>query len=113
MEPDSAQQAPRPVSTRDHLANERTYLSWVRSGLGMAAFGVAVARLFSDGGRRADLAGAMLMLLGIAMLLYGTNRYYLVRRALNLGLVAERRIGVVPMALAVATIIGAMLLIMR
>ena len=100
----------RPVSTRDHLANERTYLAWVRTGLGMAAFGVAVARIL-DVGRRAQLGGSMLMLLGLGMLLYGTNRYYVVRRALNLGQIAERRIGVLPILLAMGTVIAALLLL--
>jgi uncharacterized membrane protein YidH (DUF202 family) len=30
---------------RDHLANERTFLSWTRTGLGFVALGVALAKL--------------------------------------------------------------------
>lgn len=40
----------RPISNtgsvaRDHLANERTFLSWTRTGLGFVALGVALAKL--------------------------------------------------------------------
>jgi putative membrane protein len=30
---------------RDHLANERTYLAWLRTGLSTVAFGVVIAKL--------------------------------------------------------------------
>jgi uncharacterized membrane protein YidH (DUF202 family) len=29
---------------RDHLANERTFLAWVRTGIGVIVFGFAIAR---------------------------------------------------------------------
>ncbi|KAF1998047.1 hypothetical protein P154DRAFT_524360 [Amniculicola lignicola CBS 123094] len=31
-------------TARDHLASERTYLSWLRSGLGFIALGIAIER---------------------------------------------------------------------
>ena len=39
---------------REHLANERTYLAWTRTGLGTMGFGVVIAKL------RYLLAGAAL-----------------------------------------------------
>lgn len=30
---------------RDHLANERTYLSWMRSGIALLGFGVLIVRI--------------------------------------------------------------------
>lgn len=30
---------------RDHLANERTYLAWLRTGMSMMGFGVVIAKL--------------------------------------------------------------------
>ena len=30
---------------RDHLANERTFLAWVRTGIAMMGFGVLIAKL--------------------------------------------------------------------
>ncbi len=32
-------------SARDHLANERTYLAWVRTGIALTSFGVVIAKL--------------------------------------------------------------------
>lgn len=32
-------------TARDHRANERTFLAWMRTGLGIAAFGVALDRV--------------------------------------------------------------------
>lgn len=34
-----------PAKIRDHLANERTFLAWVRTGVAMMGFGFVVARL--------------------------------------------------------------------
>ncbi len=34
-----------PNRVRDHLANERTYLSWVRSAIALMGFGVLIVRL--------------------------------------------------------------------
>jgi putative membrane protein len=33
-----------PFKANDHLANERTYLAWVRTGVGIMAFGFVVAK---------------------------------------------------------------------
>ena len=34
-----------PNRIRDHLANERTYLSWMRSGISLLGFGVLIVRM--------------------------------------------------------------------
>jgi putative membrane protein len=34
-----------PNRIRDHLANERTYLSWMRSGIALLGFGVLIVRI--------------------------------------------------------------------
>lgn len=34
-----------PNRIRDHLANERTYLSWMRSGIALMGFGVVIVRM--------------------------------------------------------------------
>lgn len=33
------------ANTRDHLANERTFLAWVRTSIALISFGVVIARL--------------------------------------------------------------------
>jgi len=32
-------------NTRDHLANERTFLAWVRTAIALVSFGVVIAKL--------------------------------------------------------------------
>ena len=34
-----------PNRVRDHLANERTYLAWIRSGISLLGFGVLIVRI--------------------------------------------------------------------
>lgn len=61
---------------RDHLANERTFLSWVRLGLSAAGFGFVVARfsLFLRASAAPDVApmqGRFTELVGVALILLG------------------------------------------
>ncbi len=48
-EGESSTPAPRrhrnPNRIRDHLANERTYLAWMRSGIALLGFGVLIVRI--------------------------------------------------------------------
>jgi uncharacterized membrane protein YidH (DUF202 family) len=80
---------------RDHLANERTFLSWTRTGLGFVALGVALAKLDAlealspalkhDHG---DLKfpSAALVGSGTGCLSYGTIRYFRSLKLLQRGL---------------------------
>lgn len=38
---------PNPSRVRDHLANERTFLAWMRTGIALMGFGVVILRLRS------------------------------------------------------------------
>jgi len=81
---------------RDHAANERTFLAWVRTGIAVIAFGFVIEKfnLFVltiantsslDAGRRLQLDrlsgplgrydGFALILLGIALLVLSTTRF--------------------------------------
>ena len=68
---------------RDHLANERTYLAWLRTALAVVALGAVLARL--PGARTGPVTAAAALALGFGSLAlaYGTRRYYLVRRDLE------------------------------
>lgn len=57
---------------RDHLANERTYLAWLRTAINVMILGLAVAKLVSSAGARADVAGGILIAVGFILLVYGT-----------------------------------------
>ena len=82
---------------RDHLASERTYLAWTRTGLGFVALGIAIERFsrfelaesrdnnkplrpqLKDDDAQDDQLGSKilvgtLMTLGTGSMLYETNR---------------------------------------
>jgi putative membrane protein len=64
-------------SIRDHLANERTQLAWVRTSANVIVVGLAVAR-FADGGdpsANSLVAGGLLILVGALGVVYGTMRF--------------------------------------
>jgi len=95
-------------ATRDHLANQRTYLAWVRTAVTFIGLGFAVDRLLVE-----DPAGAVLgvsmMLVGGVMMLPALLSYRRTERAIDSGARME------PMAwntpLAIAVIGGAVVLV--
>ena len=70
---------------RDHLANERTYLAWLRTAIGVLALAAAIARLGSSPGAHEKVAVGITGLLGLLMLGIGTRRYYQVAKDLESG----------------------------
>ena len=68
---------------RDHLANERTYLAWLRTALAVVALGAVLAKLPGARTSSVTAAGALALTFGSLALAYGTRRYYLVRRDLE------------------------------
>jgi uncharacterized membrane protein YidH (DUF202 family) len=74
-------------SVRDHLANERTQLAWLRTSANVIVVGLAVAR-FADGGEvtaASLVAGGLLILIGAVGVGYGTMRYRRVTAAIRRG----------------------------
>ncbi len=47
----------KPCSATEHMANERTFLSWVRTGIGVMAFGFVVERFSLFVSQLADIFG--------------------------------------------------------
>jgi putative membrane protein len=89
-----------PSRVRDHLANERTFLAWVRTALGLIGLGFVLARmglflrqLAAMGGTvpgRGLRAGHEFMVTGVVFLVLGTALggwmgwvYYRTRRAID------------------------------
>ncbi len=72
---------------RDHLANERTQLAWLRTGATVMVVGLAVARFADDGQINVAslFAGGILILTGAAGVCFGTLRYRRVARDLRDG----------------------------
>ncbi|MGC2474599.1 MAG: DUF202 domain-containing protein [Candidatus Sulfotelmatobacter sp.] len=87
-----------PNRARDHLANERTFLAWVRTGAAIVVFGFAIGR-FSIALRqltalqghpmhRSGLSvwmGATSIVLGVVLVVAGLVRYRKTRQRLDEG----------------------------
>jgi putative membrane protein len=74
---------------RTHLANERTFLAWLRTGLSLVAVGLAAAGFLPvdlvPGFRYVTLFAVFLVLIGTAAAVYGANRYVVAYRQIELG----------------------------
>src|SRR3954451_874278 len=68
---------------REHLANERTYLAWVRTAAAIMALGIAVASFASDVSAYSAAAGGVLIATGAAGIILGTRRYRQVTKELE------------------------------
>jgi putative membrane protein len=87
-----------PNRARDHLANERTFLAWVRTGAAIVVFGFAIGR-FSIALRQLTalqghpvhrsgisvLMGATSIVLGVLLVVAGLFRYRQTRDRLDQG----------------------------
>ena len=79
---------------REHLANERTLLSWVRTGVSLISLGLVVERagalakaadLQVGSTSGSDLFGLALALLGALTLILGTTQFLRNRRSISAG----------------------------
>jgi putative membrane protein len=66
------------------LANERTLLAWIRTGLALQAGGFALAH-FSDAGASGQVAGILAILFGGFMAIIGYSRFRAADRAIRSG----------------------------
>jgi len=67
------------VDVRFLLANERTLLAWIRTGLAVQAGGIALAQLAKD--HRS--LGIIILLLGCAPAIIGYHRYLVANRSIR------------------------------
>jgi putative membrane protein len=104
----------RDSTARDHLANERTFLAWVRTALGLVGLGVLLERLGAGGEQAiAVAAGVGFISFGGLLLLYAANRYLRVAQHLERGLFPVAIRG--PMVIAFGALLvvaGAMLYVL-
>jgi putative membrane protein len=86
---DSSGREVEDATRRTRLANERTYLAWLRSGLTALAVGLAAGKLVPELSSGAswpyELLGVGYALLGIALIFYGHRRQQTVEAALRRG----------------------------
>jgi putative membrane protein len=67
----------------DHAANERTYLSWIRTALGIAAFGIAIPRLDLAPGLFGLISGFALVAIAGIVLILSTVRFVAATREIE------------------------------
>lgn len=100
---------------RDHLALERTFLSYMRTSLAMASAGVALVQLFntsnhSDSGSVQNFSrplGASAIAMGLCVLAIGLIRFFKIQAALIKGYFPVTRLGVAFIAAALASLVTA------
>jgi putative membrane protein len=108
---------PRHPDYRFTLANERTLLAWLRTGLALVAGGVAVATYAPDlGGRWGSAAAALaLVVLGLVTGLAGYGRWRANETAIRAGapLPESRLVPVVAVGLAAVVVLVAVLVVVE
>lgn len=77
-----------PGRVREHLANERTYLSWMRSAISLVGFGLITVRLqlFQSPVYGSEITwklGLILSLVGLITVLLSTFHFFAVRRDID------------------------------
>jgi putative membrane protein len=83
-------------TVRDHLANERTFLAWVRTSVSLMGFGVVIAKLRflvvmgtgsqtlnPHGGARSTLLGLAFAIVGLLTLLFAFLHFNQTRQAID------------------------------
>jgi putative membrane protein len=90
---------PRPNELRDHLANERTFLSWVRTAIAIVALGFVVAKsgillrevgaghVQAETARAGAVVGVILVFAGMVTAVLGAVRFWQIRRDIDRGVV--------------------------
>ncbi len=74
------------------LANERTLLAWIRTGLALQAGGFALGH-FSDGQAGSEVAGILAILFGGFMALIGYSRFRAADAAIRRGVLPRQGAG--------------------
>ena len=74
------------------LANERTLLAWIRTGLALQAGGFALAH-FSDGSTGSQVGGILAILFGGCMALIGYSRFRAADTAIRSGNLPRTGVG--------------------
>ncbi|SAM09403.1 hypothetical protein [Absidia glauca] len=100
---------------RDHLANERTFLAWLRTSLALITVGVAITQLYQLNPARTDTIGralgATFVGLSIVFLYIGNARYFHCQYALTQGFFPASRGAVVLGSICVLPVLLAMFVV--
>lgn len=90
LDPETLAKAKRNASrVRDHLANERTYLAWMRTGISLMGFGVVIVRLrafqppLSTTPGNGWKLGLVFAIVGLTTVLFAAQHYFASRYAID------------------------------
>ncbi|KAI5954623.1 hypothetical protein KGF54_002399 [Candida jiufengensis] len=114
---------------RDHMANERTFLAWLRTSLSFITLGIGVTQLFrlekpntkvhttnsiillandlkgDDLKKYGKPLGAIFIIIGILTLLFGFNRYFYVQKLLTKNFYPATRLGIMVLIFLIISVI--------
>ncbi|MCF2529075.1 YidH family protein [Yinghuangia soli] len=96
------------------LANERTFLAWIRTALSLLAGGVAVVQFLPDLGPRPQrlLLGFILVAIALALAASAYRRWFRVERAMRLSQALPASLMPLMLSLGVAVVIGVSVVLM-
>jgi putative membrane protein len=100
---------------RDHLANERTYLAWVRTGAAVMALGLAIAGFGNTTTGSKIAAAAILVVTGATGVAYGTVHYRRVGAHIETGQfdVDDRgRASIIASVVLIASVVAALIVLL-
>jgi putative membrane protein len=78
-----------PLFTEDHLANERTYMAWMRTAIAITSYGVVILKLRSSRGDSVFhygfgwKLGLIFAIIGLLTVLFCTLQYFSVRKSIE------------------------------
>lgn len=115
MDDDVTIQPSQSTRARDHLANERTYLAWLRTAAAVMALGIAVATFPNQVSAGSAAAGGLLVATGAAGIVLGTRRYRQVTRELESGTYVtgtRGRVAIVASSVLIASLTASLILVL-
>src|SRR4051812_10221819 len=94
---------------REHMANERTLLSWIRTGVTIVSIGLIVQRFGAEVGpaKGSGIFGVALVGLGCLTLIIGMVQFFHTRRQINTGEFASSLVGYVIVVTVTLVLSGA------
>ena len=91
-----AERPKRDAEIREHLANERTLLAWVRTGVGLISVGFVLERAGAlvagsgaNGAEASEAFGLVMVALGCLTLIAGSVQFFRNRRMIHEGVFAS------------------------
>lgn len=90
---------------RDHLANERTYLAWIRTALAVVTIGIAFHEFVLDTQQPSIPLALLLVLLGVVLMSYSVYRYYRQQNHLEDGNFGADTAGPILLSLMLAVVV--------